>query len=175
VAIDMLFGQVKLGTSPSATVPKPVRRKRATLGTMPSGTPRSKYAGSPPSITTTTTGRDGQRYVTPFSSTPSRSIGTPFSRVDGRAGRARWEHTRASSRAATRSTRLAGRDESIEPRQLFAGAQSEELIAASEREASGRAHQRIPLTQDGENGGAGDPADVEVVERPSHDKTVLGD
>ena len=34
---------------------------RATFGTMPSFSPRSKYAGSPPSTHTTTTGRLGQR------------------------------------------------------------------------------------------------------------------
>src|SRR5439155_1725710 len=62
VVIDMLFGHVKLGTSPSATAANPVFMNRATFGTTPSLTPRSKYAGSPPSMQTTTTGRDGHRY-----------------------------------------------------------------------------------------------------------------
>ncbi len=42
VAIDMLFGHVNVGTSPSATAAKPVFMKRATFGTTPSRTPRSK-------------------------------------------------------------------------------------------------------------------------------------
>src|SRR5207249_10246728 len=74
VVIDMLFGHVKLGTSPSATAANPVFMNRATFGTTPSLTPRSKYAGSPPSMQTTTTGRDGHRYRTQFSSMPSRAM-----------------------------------------------------------------------------------------------------
>src|SRR5438874_2023411 len=74
VAMDMLFGHVKLGMSPSATAPNPCFRKRATCGTTPSRTPCSKYAGSPPSMQTRTTGCFGQRYVTPLSETPGRSI-----------------------------------------------------------------------------------------------------
>src|SRR5712692_3693259 len=74
VVIDMLFGHVKLGTSPSATAANPVFMNRATFGTTPSRTPRSKYAGSPPSMQTTTTARLGQRYVTPFSETAGVSI-----------------------------------------------------------------------------------------------------
>src|SRR2546428_784568 len=74
VVIDMLFGHVKLGTSPSATAANPVFMNRATFGTTPSLTPRSKYAGSPPSMQTTTTGREGHRYRTPFSSMPARAM-----------------------------------------------------------------------------------------------------
>src|SRR5262245_2627572 len=74
VAIDMLLGQVKPGTLPWATAVKPDVTKRATLGTTPSAMPRSKYAGSPPSMQTTTTGRDGHRYRTPFSSTAACGI-----------------------------------------------------------------------------------------------------
>ena len=59
--IDMLLGQVKLGMTQSATALKPFFMKRATFGTMPSFSARSKYAGSPPSMHTTTTGRLGQR------------------------------------------------------------------------------------------------------------------
>ncbi len=36
VMIDMLFGQVKLGTVPSATVQKPSRMKRSMFGIAPS-------------------------------------------------------------------------------------------------------------------------------------------
>jgi len=61
VAIDMLLGQVKLGTSPSTTAPNPFFMNRATFGRIPSRMPRSKYAGSPPSMHTTTTGCEGQR------------------------------------------------------------------------------------------------------------------
>src|SRR5215813_9905804 len=74
VAIDMLLGHVKLGTSPLATALKPLFTKRATLGTIPSRIPCSKYAGSPPSMHTTTTGREGQRYRTPLSCMPARLI-----------------------------------------------------------------------------------------------------
>ncbi len=61
VAIDMLLGQVKLGIVPCAVALKPVRMKRSTVGMMPSLSPRSKYAGSPPSMQITTTGRVGHR------------------------------------------------------------------------------------------------------------------
>src|SRR5262245_49332188 len=77
VAIDMLFGQVKLGTLPWATLLKPVRTKRATFGRIPSARPRSKYAGSPPSMQTATTGRSGQRYAIPFSSTAVCDMSRP--------------------------------------------------------------------------------------------------
>src|SRR5262245_64512582 len=77
VAIDMLFGHVKLGTLPSTTVPYPVRMNRSTFGTTPSRTPRSKYAGSPPSMQITATGRDGQRYLTPLTSMPDRLMTPP--------------------------------------------------------------------------------------------------
>src|SRR5947209_2686694 len=72
VVIDMLFGHVKLGTSPSATAANPVFMNRATFGTTPSLTPRSKYAGSPPSMQTTMTGRDGHQYRTPINSMSAR-------------------------------------------------------------------------------------------------------
>src|SRR5205809_1159248 len=81
VAIDMLFGHVKLGTSPSATPAKPAFVNRATLGTTPSRTPRAKYAGSPPSMHTTTIGRDGHRYRTPFSAMLARAIEVSMCRV----------------------------------------------------------------------------------------------
>jgi hypothetical protein len=67
--MDMLLGHVKLGTLPWTTALNPDRMKRATFGRIPSFTPRSKYAGSPPSMHTTDTGLDGQRYLTPFRST----------------------------------------------------------------------------------------------------------
>ena len=61
VMIDMLFGQVNDGIEPSATVPKPCEMKRAMFGTAPSSRNCRRYAGSPPSMHTTTTGRTGQR------------------------------------------------------------------------------------------------------------------
>ena len=42
VMIDMLFGQVKLGTVPSATVQKPFAMKRAMFGSAPSATKRRR-------------------------------------------------------------------------------------------------------------------------------------
>jgi hypothetical protein len=42
VMIDMLFGQVKEGTVPSATVLKPCVMKRAMLGTEPSARNRRR-------------------------------------------------------------------------------------------------------------------------------------
>src|SRR5262245_28520869 len=84
VAMDMLFGQVKLGTLPWATALKPQLAKRDTFGTTPSAMPRAKYAGSPPSMHTTTTGRDGHRYLTPFSSTAA--CGMRFLRGLGSSG-----------------------------------------------------------------------------------------
>src|SRR5215510_13560843 len=72
VTIDTLLGQVKLGMTHRAIALNPVSMKRATLGMIPFFSARSKYAGSPPSLQTTTTGRSGQRY-----STPLRRIGGP--------------------------------------------------------------------------------------------------
>src|SRR2546428_13608912 len=66
VTIDTLLGQVKLGITHWAIPLNPVSMKRATLGTIPSLSARSKYAGSPPSLQTTTTGRSGQQYRTPL-------------------------------------------------------------------------------------------------------------
>src|SRR5215831_21402607 len=66
VTIDTLLGQVKLGMTHWAIALNPVSMKRATLGMIPSFSARSKYAGSPPSLQTTTTGRSGQRYRTPL-------------------------------------------------------------------------------------------------------------
>src|SRR6266702_701143 len=66
VTIDTLLGQVKLGMTHWAIALNPVSMKRATLGTIPSLSARSKYAGSPPSLQTTTTGRSGQQYRTPL-------------------------------------------------------------------------------------------------------------
>src|SRR5260370_1844173 len=66
VTIDTLLGQVKLGITHWAIALNPVSMKRATLGTIPSLSARSKYAGSPPSLQTTTTGRSGQQYRTPL-------------------------------------------------------------------------------------------------------------
>src|SRR6185369_6670709 len=69
VMIDMLFGHVKLGIEPSATALNPCWMKRATAGTEPSPRNWRKYAGSPPSMQTTTTGWRGQRYWMPLAST----------------------------------------------------------------------------------------------------------
>src|SRR5262249_26886960 len=66
VTIDTLLGQVKLGMTHWAIALNPVSMKRATLGTIPSLSAWSKYAGSPPSLQTMTTGRSGQRYWTPL-------------------------------------------------------------------------------------------------------------
>ena len=66
VTIDTLFGQVKLGITHSATALNPVFMKRAMFGRRPSLSARSIYAGSPPSLQTTTTGRSGQLYRTPL-------------------------------------------------------------------------------------------------------------
>src|SRR4051812_36916242 len=70
----MLLGQVKLGTVPSATVLNPLVMKRAMLGIAPSFKNCWKYAGSPPSMHTTTTGCVGQRYVTPLAVTTFFSV-----------------------------------------------------------------------------------------------------
>src|SRR5436190_16625086 len=69
VMIDMLFGHVKLGIEPSATTLNPCWMNRATAGIEPSPRNCRKYAGSPPSMQTTTTGCRGHRYWMPFAST----------------------------------------------------------------------------------------------------------
>src|SRR5687767_6835934 len=86
VMIDMLFGQVKLGIEPSATTLNPCWMNRATAGIEPSARNCRKYAGSPPSMQTTTTGCCGHRYWMPLASTKglldvmlSRSYGSGVS------------------------------------------------------------------------------------------------
>src|SRR5580704_2565808 len=64
VTIDTLLGQVKLGITHCAIALNPVAIKRAMFGRISFSSPLSRYAGSPPSMQTTTTGRSGQRYCT---------------------------------------------------------------------------------------------------------------
>src|SRR4051812_41693640 len=74
VMIDMLFGQVNDGIEPSATVANPCAMKRAVCGIAPSRRNWRRYAGSPPSMQTATSGRDGQRYAVPLTVTKDFSL-----------------------------------------------------------------------------------------------------
>jgi hypothetical protein len=61
VTMEALFGLVKVGTTASASPTKPVSRKAAMAGRMPSASPRRMYCGSQPSKHTTTVGPSGSR------------------------------------------------------------------------------------------------------------------
>ena len=59
VTIDRLFGLVKLGTTQSARRSAPCSKVRVRYGIAPSAIACSMYAGSEPSMQTTTRGRSG--------------------------------------------------------------------------------------------------------------------
>src|SRR4029450_2927327 len=79
VMIDMLFGQVKLGTVPSATTLKPSRMKRAMFGIQSSRRHVCRYAGSPPSMHTPAPGRWAQRQAPPLTFTTGGSLAVAMS------------------------------------------------------------------------------------------------
>ena len=66
VTIDRLFGLVNDGTTQSAVRHVPVSRNPAMNGTRPLAIAWLMYSGSQPSTQTTTSGRDGLRYVRPL-------------------------------------------------------------------------------------------------------------
>ena len=57
---ETLFGLVKLGIAPSATDTKPSFMNARKCGKRSAAIATFTYAGSPPSMSTTTTGRFGQ-------------------------------------------------------------------------------------------------------------------
>src|SRR5712692_5026465 len=105
---------------------------------------------------TTTTGRAGQPYATPLSSMPDRFMISP-------------PHAWCSPGLSGDPT---GGDQPLEPGELLARAEGEKLVALREDEVSGRAHERIAVAEDGEDGRSRDPANVEGVEGPADHRAI---